>query len=648
MKFLHRHPYILVTLIFLIVSLSTTQDYVSTFDEASNRAIGNYYINNWDNFNNLDFEKTFSKVDQNIPPFTFTLMGLIKEKLIKYTKITNEDHAYHTTILFFSTLIILLLGYITKKIFGNTASLLATINLSISPRFIAHSQSNTKDIPIMFFISITLFFFYLCIKKEKTGVKIPITSGILLGLSYCTKITSVCIPVILIFWLAINLKRVKFTKEKVFSICYSIPSFFITVYILWPFYRIKVFTKFYETILSYKDLNWGHQILYYGKLIHGAEAPWHYPISLISISTPLIIYFSALSSIFIYYKVKENISKKLFLSLLWVWIIFSLVIQPISGAPMYDGVRHYLHCLFPLSILSSYTIEKVLKYFKFSKTILCIIALNYSYLIFQNYNFHPHQIAYFNTLSNGLKGAKNNFDIDYWGYCYKDIAKWLNENSTPENNRVYVPFSIHTFSRIKNDKIKFAHSSAHPNYKVTVSRGLIEEFDLLHNKESEIIYSTKINNVSICDIHKYKENFVLNSGELIQSNSSNTKNELSISVKNFDKTALGNNKFNFTSSNKVMENFTIKYKGDFKIPEKAKYCFELYSDDLSVLRLNSKKILISPTLKKSNTVVQLEKGYYNFELTFKNSGGPALLDAKWSKDNCDNLEQINIKNFYQK
>jgi hypothetical protein len=42
---------------------------------------------------------------------------------------------------------------------------------------------------------------------------------------------------------------------------------------------------------------------------------------------------------------------------------------------------------------------------------------------------HPYQLVYFNSLVGGPSGAQNRFEMDYWGFSYKEAMQWLLSNN---------------------------------------------------------------------------------------------------------------------------------------------------------------------------------------------------------------------------
>jgi len=180
---------------------------------------------------------------------------------------------------------------------------------------------------------------------------------------------------------------------------------------------------------------------------------------------------------------------------------------------MYDGIRHFLVILPPLTILIGFTAWQVGKYlyslslkkrhFYFVFFIL-IVWLGYLQILVKDVTLHPYQIVYFNQLTGGIKGAYYQFDLDYWGQSMKEAAEWVNKN-LPTGSTIRVPLMSHHFPV---DMARFTFVDEAPDYKVILIRGMLknwdsEEADYLRPK-MKIIYSVNIEGAEILRIFTYK------------------------------------------------------------------------------------------------------------------------------------------------
>jgi len=67
---------------------------------------------------------------------------------------------------------------------------------------------------------------------------------------------------------------------------------------------------------------------------------------------------------------------------------------------------------------------------------------------------HPHQIIYFNKFVGGLKKAKENFQVGYWGTEYREGLEYILRNDPSEKIKIYLSEKPPTLKPVKfNTKI---------------------------------------------------------------------------------------------------------------------------------------------------------------------------------------------------
>jgi hypothetical protein len=366
--------------------------------------------------------------------------------------------------------------------------------------------------------------------------------------------------------------------------------------------------------------------------------------------------------VYFFYK---NHSSKSFLLLLFTWLIFPPLTQVVSGAPMYDGIRHFLVILPPLSILIGFAIWQIGKLiwnlnFKYKSHLFVvyflIILISYLNILRLDIRLHPYQIVYFNELIEGVKGAYGKFDLDYWGQSLKQAAEWINEN-LPSGSRIWltIPMAHH----FPIDRSRFYLVDRYPEYKVNLIRGMLKtwdtEEDYLHPKRKPI-YSINVDEVDILQIFEYKENLqvnklsslglayreALNNGGVKMTVFADNKFEGS-PIESVIASSIG---FQCTNNNYNNKAISIRYEGYLKIVKDDIYCFKIASDDDSLLKLNDANIIINPSMGTSINKISLSSGYYKLQLDYENNVGSACLGFMWSTNDCKDLNPIPIDNLY--
>lgn len=448
--------FLVVPLIFFFVSLLTINDYGETTDEKFDQHIGEFYYYDWSKKEYDGLIKRFIPLQRNYGPLFDTIVVASNDILHKKLNIIkNPVASYHFPVIVVSTTAIAIVFLFAYYEWGAAAATLASLTLSFMPRFIGHSQNNLKDTPTMTFFALTVFFFYSATKKK--NLIFYIFAGIFLGLTYAIKINALIIlPIVCFWWLTDRLTDQKLilqeTKKFFGYLLLSAGIAFITILIVWPYYRYNPAARFVETYHTFKEHVWNEYVLYLGQHYQGHDIPWHYPLVMFGVTTP-VFYLLMLGAggFFATYEICSKGRSKSVLLLLIYWLILPCLTQVLSGAPMYDGIRHFLVILPPMAILIGFSIWRlgwfIWKLLTLNKKhLLCkkilillycfFILFNFTRLFYINIRFHPYEVVYFNELIGGVKGAKGMFDLEYWGHSLKYAAEWIN-NNLPVGSKIW-------------------------------------------------------------------------------------------------------------------------------------------------------------------------------------------------------------------
>ncbi|OGK13086.1 hypothetical protein A2859_01235 [Candidatus Roizmanbacteria bacterium RIFCSPHIGHO2_01_FULL_37_16b] len=507
---------LVIPILFFTISILTMNDYGETTDEKFDQHIGEFYYNNWAKKGVKGLEERFIPLQRNYGPFFDVIVVAANDLLNKKSNlIKNPVASFHFPVIIISALAIWVVFIFSYLNWGLTPAFLSSLTLAIMPRFIGDSQNNLKDTPLMTFFSISLLLFYLAQSRNK--LIFYLLGGVFLGLTYSIKPNALIILLIIGSWYLLT--GVFLKKFLRFSILNSLSLIIalLTILIVWPYYQYQTFQRFIETYLTFKNHVWDEYILYLGQFYRGGEVPWHYPLVMFGVTTPsfflVLILLGVLLSLFFIFR---NHKYKSPLLLLLLWMIFPPATQVASGAPMYDGIRHFLVVLPPMTILVGFTIwqigifmqKNISKKYPFSRFIyIGLIFLAYLQILLTNIRLHPYQIVYFNQFTGGLKGAYSRFDLDYWGQSQKEAAEWINRN-LPSGSKIYTPLHMEHHFPIDLNRFSFDYEGDDADYKVVVIRGMLKNWDTEEdylNPKKKSIYSIKVEGVDILRIFKLKE-----------------------------------------------------------------------------------------------------------------------------------------------
>ena len=380
------------------------------------------------------------------------------------------------SIIFFSRLVFILLTMIlgvfsyfwSKKLYGETAGILAAFLILFFPNFLAHGRLINTDLGLTLFIFIAIYFWGKFLKEP--NIINAILSGLFLGLTLASKFTGIIILPILLILIIIKLILQKNFKNWGKFILGLIAVGFIAFIIIWgtygfslqappkisrglsaeintwtPYTAPDTFDSFYQKIRPvlipkyfYKGLTMvgvhaeaGHSSYLLGQT--SKTGWWYYFPLAIFFKTPIPIFILLFVSLFYFKKIK---AKEIFDEyLLIIPAIVFLAFAMYSKADL--GIRHILP-IFPfVFVFISKTINlidfKKWRWVTFGFVILIVWYLSSALLSFPNY------IAYFNEFAGGSSGGykiltDSNLD---WGQDIFRIKDYVEKNKITDYYLVY-------------------------------------------------------------------------------------------------------------------------------------------------------------------------------------------------------------------
>ena len=353
--------------------------------------------------------------------------------------------------------------------------LIGLLFLLITPRIFANSFFNNKD---LIFLSVCCIFFYYSIKfYTKPSLKTAVIFSLFSAIAFDVRIMAIVF--IFTFFILKFLHYLDNENKITANIKYipiSIVFFTLFIYIFWPYLWIDPIRNLIDFFAVIKSKTPGMQNLYFGEYIYSKNAPWHYEIIWILITSPasiilffIIGYFFALKNLTVNLlqsdrkKHKFWYNKKQFIDYYLLCAFTLSFFVKVKFGVSYNGWRQ-IYYLYPLIIYFGLNgIEFLVTKFKnkkiFYKIILLSIFVEITFLSYWNIRNHPYQYIFFNPIFKSL--TKNNFDLDYWGISNKEML----EKILKMNNYKTAKIATNSFTNL-NDSRRILKAEQIDNIKI--------------------------------------------------------------------------------------------------------------------------------------------------------------------------------------
>jgi len=326
-------------------------------------------------------------------------------------------------------------------------ALLGPLFLFLTPRFLGDIPANPKDMPFAVFYFLALGGIYFFSRRTKTSPYAKVLFlGLLFGLTQCSRILGFSLYLVyLLFDLHFyyhGTARHSLAKSRAYGwkLLKELAGIFLVanalMFATWPYLRRDPFHHLADILALSRNFRWENPVLFFGHEILAPNLPLSYLPVWLLITTPLFILFFLGGAWFFLKGKNKNRLLILMAAALGVNLALYGALRPV----VYDGLRHFLFLLPPLTLLAAMAALEFTLAYRASRTGILVTALcllDVFAVLSHFVNLHPYEYLYFNELTGGLKGAEGKFETDYWGASFKEAVDWMEANETKDLQRTY-------------------------------------------------------------------------------------------------------------------------------------------------------------------------------------------------------------------
>jgi Dolichyl-phosphate-mannose-protein mannosyltransferase len=331
-----------------------------------------------------------------------------------------------------------------RRIGGPRAGLFALILLAACPLYVGHVFMNAKDGPFAVAMAILLLGLVRTFEQyPQPSVATRVLTGIGFGLAIGSRVMGAfgilaalgtLAYVFLIEARALGM-RVAMSRLGRFMLA-MLPAAVLGIVVMgiwWPwsaaaplnlFRAVDYFSRFFEK-------PW-HE-LYGGALVLVTEMPRSYLPNLLALNLPAI--FSALAIAGIVGALVAAADRSLTANRRAVFLLIALspllpiMITIVTHPALYNGIRHFVFVLPPLALLGGVAavwLYDRLARFRFAPAIAAsVLVFGMGLPLGEMVRLHPYEYTYFNRIAGGVRAARANYMLDYWGLSLKQASQAL-------------------------------------------------------------------------------------------------------------------------------------------------------------------------------------------------------------------------------
>ncbi len=324
-----------------------------------------------------------------------------------------------------------------RSIFHKGYGYIIVLMLALTPRFMAESFYNGKDMAVVAFACMNLWTLTRLLRSQS------IPSVLLHALSTALLIDNRIIgAAFLAATLGIFAARAvlsgRWLRNLALAAVYAIASL-ILVTAFFPYLWEDTFAHLAEVFRNMSVFRHGGEILYMGRMVDDHDLPWHYIPVWIAITTPIWILALWACGLGLYIRkvlklvrarFRTSLDSPLCLTLLFCHVItFGSVLSVIAfHSSLYNGWRQ-MYFIYPCMLMSAcyclYSLKSV-----FSSRLAWARGLAWGatgagalWMLCVLIMTHPAEAVYFNAFAK--KPWVENYDVDYWGSTTHLAYEWM-------------------------------------------------------------------------------------------------------------------------------------------------------------------------------------------------------------------------------
>jgi 4-amino-4-deoxy-L-arabinose transferase-like glycosyltransferase len=411
----------------------------------------------------------------------------------------------------FGWLGIFYVGRLGRLLGGPGTGLLAMALLSVSPRYFGDSMNNPKDLPLAALLTVALYYLmrleprypYLGWRLAvplvlSMALAVNVRAGALVFLGYL----AIALAGLTLVTREFSVRRLAATLARFAGVAGAV---LLLGTIFWPWAQVRPLTRPLQGMARLSQFRWDFPVLFAGKDVPAGALPWNYIPQWLLITTPPVVLVGAALALLVLLRLRlPDPAAGAASGLpprpdawrvlgLWFAALFPATYIVVSGATVYDGIRHLLFTYPPLVALAACGWRLLLDSPRHRLRMLAAAALALGLvepLVFQWRN-HPNQAVYFNAFAGGPRGAFGRYELDYWGNSALQGVEWVDRVARASGTRVVISGLPHHL--VRDDAQRFAslafareEEDAH-HLEVVVLRGprqdvldLARRADVLH------------------------------------------------------------------------------------------------------------------------------------------------------------------------
>jgi hypothetical protein len=328
---------------------------------------------------------------------------------------------------------------LTRTLGGARAGFIATLLLALTPLWFGNSFINPKDIPFAAAMTwATAFLVAMARDLPRWRWRDVVGFGVAAGAALGTRVGGLIIIAYLVAMFAAFVPLRLLDRRPVSTVRRELTGFIapgltataiaiLVMYLCWPWAQHNPITGPLEAFRSFSRFPIWLEYPYFGTIIESTNVPPTYIPGMLVVMLPELTIAGALAALLLGLASLLPgpgiwLSRLPYL-VLALTIIFPPAYAAATRAVLFDGIRHMIFIVPPLTAAAALAIDRIWTAHPIGRAVMAALLLAtvaaQTILVVRS---HPYQYLVFNLASGGVPGAAGRFELDYWGVTFREAV----------------------------------------------------------------------------------------------------------------------------------------------------------------------------------------------------------------------------------
>jgi 4-amino-4-deoxy-L-arabinose transferase-like glycosyltransferase len=334
---------------------------------------------------------------------------------------------------------------IGRRLGGPIAGLIALVLLATCPLYYGHMFINAKDAPFATAMAVLLLGMVRALDEyPQPNSRTVALAGVGAGLAFGSRVLAgIAAPyalaaMLLVICVEAHALGIRSAASRFGQFIWRLLPAFVLGYLImglmWPWSILAPLNpmRAAEYFDTFFEKPWRE--LYAGQLFAVTNMPASYLPRLFVLKLPEVMlvlgFVGAAGALITAAQSRVPLKRRATYVLLVLAALFPVMLAIVAHPALYNGLRHFVFVVPPFAVLgglgAAWILERVrrlgtLATAAFAAVLICGIALPVSDMV----RLHPYQYTTFNWASGGVRMARDNYMLDYWGLAFKQAGEAL-------------------------------------------------------------------------------------------------------------------------------------------------------------------------------------------------------------------------------